>query len=45
MTPTPRPNSAKIEKKMRIMADLKHPELSEPEINHRTYALIEKGCR
>jgi hypothetical protein len=23
----------------------KHPELSDREINHRTYALIEKGCR
>ena len=23
----------------------KHPELSEREINHRAYALIEKGCK
>ncbi|MEO1483625.1 MAG: hypothetical protein AAFU77_16065 [Myxococcota bacterium] len=23
----------------------KHPELSERELNHRAYALIEKGCR
>ncbi|MEL6340139.1 MAG: hypothetical protein AAFQ65_09530 [Myxococcota bacterium] len=23
----------------------KHPDLSERELNHRAYALIEKGCR
>ena len=59
MKTSPQPDSARIEKKMRIMADLFHfafetkkfqlkkkfPELSEREINHRAYALIENGCR
>ena len=29
----------------RFQLRTRHPELSEREINHRAYALIEKGCR
>ncbi len=29
----------------RFQLRARHPELSEREINHRAYALIEKGCR
>jgi hypothetical protein len=29
----------------RFQISQKHPELSQREVNHRAYALIEKGCR